>query len=125
MTVSRETIVAWYEKLVATRPEFKVKGKASRYTSMNGHMFSFVTKEGDGVALRMSKADREAYVEEHQTEPVVQYGAVMREYVFVRPALLEQTDEAARYFSASVDYVSSLKPKPTTKPKKKAAKKKT
>ena len=50
------------------------------YTSRNGHMFSLLTKEGK-LALRLPDEDREAFVIKYGTEPVVQYGAVMKEYV--------------------------------------------
>ena len=45
----------------------------------------------------------------------------MKEYVDVPEALLKKTGELKKYFDLSFAYVSSLKPKPTTK--KKAAKK--
>lgn len=99
-----------YEELVATNPEVERKGKTMPYTSRNGHMFSFLTKEGK-LALRLSDEDREAFVEEYGTEPVVQYGAVMKEYVEVPQELLEDADELKRYFDMSYEYVGTLKPK--------------
>ena len=50
----------------------------------------------------------------------------MKEYVAVPDSLLKKTPQMQTYFEASVAYIASLKPKPTTrKPsKKKAAKKK-
>ena len=41
-----------YEKLVATNPRVKCKGATVRYTSLNGHMFSYMSKEGK-LALRL------------------------------------------------------------------------
>ena len=41
-----------YEKLVATNPEVKRKGAKTPYTSLNGHMFSFMTETGT-LALRL------------------------------------------------------------------------
>jgi hypothetical protein len=46
---------------------------------------------------------------------------VMKEYAVVPDALLPKTAELRKYFEISYKYVSSLKPKPTTK--KKAARK--
>ena len=99
-----------YEKVVATNPEVERKGKTMPYTSHNGHMFSFLTKEGK-LALRLSDEDREAFVERYGTELVVQYGAVMKEYVEVPQTLLQDTDELKKCFDLSYQYVGTLKPK--------------
>ena len=45
--------LASYEKLVATKPDVERKGDTMPYTSVNGHMFSLLTKD-DGVILRFS-----------------------------------------------------------------------
>jgi len=111
--------VALYEAIVATQPDIKIKGKKSAYTSLNGHMFSFLAKEGD-LALRLSKADREAWAEEHGTEPIVEHNTVMKEYVRVPRAWLEDTERVSDHLATSVAYIRSLKPKPTKRaPKKK------
>jgi hypothetical protein len=46
------------------------------------------------------------------------YGIVQPEYVEVPDALLSSTQELKKFFDCRYDYVSSLKPKPTTKKKK-------
>lgn len=122
MTDSEETL-RLYEKVVESLPGFDLKGKASRYTSLNGHMFSFITKEG-GLALRLSDEDRDAFNAKHKTGPVMQHSAVMRGYVHVSLAQLKRTAAIKKLFAMSIAYIESLKPKPTTK-KKKAAKKAT
>ena len=38
--------LALYEKLVATNPNVERKGDTMPYTSLNGHMFSLLTKQG-------------------------------------------------------------------------------
>lgn len=106
-----------YEKLVATQPEVERKGATTPYTSRNGHMFSFLTKEGQ-LALRLPAGEREAFLEKHRAELCVQYGRVMKEYVLVPDALLNKTSELKKHFATSYDYVGSLKPKPTTRKKK-------
>ena len=50
--MTREESLALYERLVATNPEVERKGATMPYTSVNGHMFSFLGKDG-GVALRL------------------------------------------------------------------------
>ena len=51
-----------YEMLVATNPSVDRKGATMPYTSLNGHMFSFLTKEGE-MALRLPAEDRERFIE--------------------------------------------------------------
>ncbi len=110
--------LALFEKAVAAVPGIERKGDTMPYTSLNGHMFSLFTKEGT-LALRLSEPDRLAFVAKYKTEPVVQYGAVLKEYVAVPPTLLARMKELAKYFTASVEYIRSLKPKATAKPKRK------
>jgi hypothetical protein len=109
--------VALYERLIATNPRVERKGATMPYTSLNGNMFSFLMKTGR-VGLRLPEAEREAFIKKYKTKLVKQYGIVQREYVEVPDGLLAKTPELKKYFDASYEYVSSLKPKPTTKPKK-------
>jgi hypothetical protein len=113
MTESQDEYAAsleLYEKLVATIPEVERKGKTMPYTSRNGHMFSLLTKEGK-LTLRLPDEDREAFVKKYGSEPVVQYGAVMKEYVEIPQELLQDTNELKNYFDLSYQYVGTLKPK--------------
>ena len=107
-----------YEKLISTNPIVERKGATMPYTSLNGHMFSFLSKEGR-MAIRLPSGEREEFLEKYQTELSVQYGSVMKEYVVVPDALLKMTDELMHYFDISFNYVKSLKPKPTKKKPKK------
>jgi len=109
--------VALYERLIATNPRVERKGATMPYTSLNGNMFSFLMKTGR-VGLRLPEAEREAFIKKYKTKLVKQYGIVQREYVEVPDGLLAKTPELKKYFDASYEYVSSLKLKPTTKPKK-------
>ncbi len=108
-----------YEKLVATHPDVERKGAAMPYTSLNGHMFSFLTPDGT-LALRLPDEQREAFLKKYKTKLVEQHGRVMKEYVAVPPSLLKTTGELKKVFARSVAYIASLKPKATTR--KKAAK---
>jgi len=112
--------LALYEQLVATNRKVERKGATMPYTSLNGHMFSLLTKEG-WLALRLPNEAREPFLKKYKTKLCVQYGTVMKEYVQVPDALLKKTAELRRYFDLSYEYVGSLKPKPASK--KAAAKK--
>lgn len=105
-----------YEKLVATNPAVQRKGATMPYTSVNGHMFSLFTKDAY-LALRLPPDVQQMFLKKHKTKVTEQYGAVMKEYVDVPEALLKKTSELKRYFDLSFAYVSSLKPKPTSKKK--------
>ena len=103
-----------YESLVATNPKVERKGKTMPYTSLNGHMFSFLDIEGK-LGLRLPKEERENFLAEFQTELSIQHGSVMKEYVVVPDDLLKNTDKLKKYFDISYGYVNALKPKPTKK----------
>lgn len=107
----------WYEKLVATNPKVERKGATMPYTSLNGHMFSFLTKTGK-LALRLPTEERDAFLKTYKTKLCEQYGAVLKEYVEVPDALLKKTQELKKFFDMSYAYVGSLKPKPTQRKKK-------
>ncbi|MBS1773769.1 MAG: hypothetical protein JST82_12995 [Bacteroidetes bacterium] len=106
--------VALYEKLVATNAEAELKGATMPYTSFNGNMSSYLHPSGT-VALRLPAEAREAFLKKHKAYLMEAYGIVQKEYVAVPDALLKKTTELKPYFKASVDYVKSLKPKPTKK----------
>jgi len=106
-----------YEKLVATNPSVERKGATVPYTSLNGHMFSYLSKEGK-MALRLPAEDREAFLKKYKTKLCDAYGIVQKEYVEVPDSLLSSTRELKKFFDRSYEYVGSLKPKPTTRKKK-------
>lgn len=117
MPKNYEESVALYDALLATHPDIERKGKNFLYTSVNGHMFTYLDKDGK-LGIRLSKEDGAAFVEKYKTGPFIQYNSVMRGYVSIPDDLLENTDKLKTYLLRSYDFVLSLKPKPTTKKKK-------
>lgn len=116
-----------YEKVVEAHGKADRKGAANPYTSRNGHMFSFLTKEGR-LALRLSEKDREAFAKKYRAKPPVVYNTVMKEYMLVPDTLLKNTRGLKPWFEKSWAHIGSLKAKATTRKKstkKKVAKKKT
>jgi hypothetical protein len=105
-----------YEKLVATNPSVERKGATVPYTSLNGHMFSYLSKEGK-LALRLPADVREAFLKKYKARLCEAYGIVQPEYVEVPDSLLASTRELKPYFDCSLEYVNTLKPKPTAKKK--------
>jgi hypothetical protein len=106
--------LAQYERVVATLPGVERKGATVPYTSVNGNMFSYLSADGT-LALRLSKTDREAFIERYRTHLHEAYGIVQKEYVTVPGELLADTAALAPHLAASYAYVSALKPKPTTR----------
>ncbi|MBD3241913.1 MAG: hypothetical protein GF331_15090 [Chitinivibrionales bacterium] len=104
--------VKLYDKLIESNPDIERKGKTMPYTSLNGHMFSFLAQDGT-MGLRLSEDDRAEFVAEYGSGPMTQYGKVMNEYVVVPHALLTDTRKLSKYLRRSYRYVAGLKPKPT------------
>jgi hypothetical protein len=63
-----------YEKLIATNPKVEPKGATMPYTSLNGHMFSFLTKTGK-LALRLPEPERDAFLKKYKTTLCEQQGS--------------------------------------------------
>jgi len=103
-------LLAHYEKLIGTVPEIEIKGATTRYTSLNGNMYSFISKDGS-IGLRLSEIDR-------ATELQIQYGSVMKEYVAVPESFFKNTRTIKKWMTHSYEYAKTLKPKPTKKKKK-------
>jgi hypothetical protein len=106
----------WYEKLVATNTDVERKGAKTPYTSLNGHMFSFLTETGT-MALRLPTEERDEFIKKYKSKLIERYGTVMKEYVEIPDALLKKTKDLKKYFDISYAYVGSLKPKPTKRKK--------
>jgi hypothetical protein len=106
--------LAHYQRLVRSIPEVACKGDANPYTSVNGHMFSYLHPSG-AMALRLPQPEREAFLRENKTILFQAYGVVQKEYVAVPDGLLSDVSRLKRYFRLSYDYVSALKPKAKAK----------
>ena len=102
-----------YERLVATNPEVELKGATHPYTSLNGHMFSYLHPSG-AMALRLPPGDREKFLRKYGTKLFEAYGIVQKEYVTVPADLLSKTAELKKYFEISYRYAATLKPKTKT-----------
>jgi hypothetical protein len=105
-----------YSKLVKTIPEVEQKGKTVPYTSLNGNMFSYISKSGD-VAIRLPKDAIEEFINKYNASLMDTYGIIQKEYVKVPQKVLENTSELKKYFELSFEFVKTLKPKATTRKK--------
>jgi hypothetical protein len=103
-----------YEKVVAALPDVERKGASNPYTSLNGHMFSRLDPSGR-LSLRLPPNEREKFLKKYKTTLFESYGIVQKEYVLVPDSLLESTKQLTKYFELSLQYVQTLKPKPSKK----------
>ena len=99
-----------YEKLIATNPAIERKGDVHPYTSLNGHMFSYLDQTGT-LGLRLPKDEVEAFLKKYKTTLFKSYGVVKKDYVTVPDALLKNTKELKKYLQISYECVKTLKPK--------------
>ncbi len=101
-----------YLDAIAEVPGVERKGAANPYTSRNGHMFSFLDREGS-MALRLSDDDAAEFLGRYDSGPVTAYGKTMRGYVRVPDELLADPTEIAPWIGRSHGWIGSLPPKPT------------
>ena len=101
-----------YDRLIATRSGVERKGASIPYTSLNGHMTSYLAETGS-LVLRLSPDDRARFLDEHATTLHTAYGIVQKEFVDVPDELFADTPAIAPWFAASLDWIATLKPKPT------------
>jgi hypothetical protein len=106
--------VALYDKLIATMPKLERKGAANPYTALNGNMFTLL-HQSETLAIRLPEGEREKFLKKYKTSLFEAYGAVMKEYVTVPDALLDNTKELQKYLAQSYEYAKTLKPKPSSK----------
>lgn len=107
-------MIALYDSLIATIPGLERKGATMPYTSVNGHMFSFLDKEGR-AGLRLPKEALANFLKKYKTTLCEAHGAILKEYALVPEKLMSRTKELQPYFLESYEYVKSLKPKPAKK----------
>ena len=99
-----------YEKLIATNPNIERKGDVHPYTSLNGHMFTYLDQTGT-LGMRLPHDEVEAFLKKYKTTLFESYGVVKKDYVTVPEKLLENTKELKKYLKISYEYTKTLKPK--------------
>ena len=98
-----------YEKLIATNPEIERKGDVHPYTSVNGHMFTYLDQTGT-LGILLLHAESEAFQKKYNSPPFVSYGVVKKDWVTVPEPLLKNTKELKKYLGLSFAHTESLKP---------------
>lgn len=106
--------LALYDRLLATNPKIKRKGKTNPYTSHNGHMFTHLAPPGV-LAIRLPPAEVEAFLKKYKTMLFETYGIVKKDWVVVPDRLFAKTEDLAPYLDISYCFVKALKPKAVAK----------
>ena len=99
-----------YDRIIRERPHFERKGVGLPYTSVHGHMFTFLSAEGT-LGVRLPSPQREEFLKKYGTSLFIAHGAVLKEYVEVPEELFRNMGELLKYLDLSYEYVGSLKPK--------------
>jgi hypothetical protein len=82
-----------YEEVVARHPQAERKGAKMPYTSLNGHMFSFLGSDGV-MALLRNPAELQEFLAKYETDPIERYGRVMAEYVAIPDGVVAEPSGA-------------------------------
>jgi hypothetical protein len=99
-----------YNRLIATHPKIERKGAAHPYTSLNGHMFTYLDQTGT-MGMRLPQDEVKKFLTKYKTTLFTSYGVVKKDYVTVPDTLLTNTKELKKYLEISYEYVTTLKPK--------------
>jgi len=99
-----------YNELIVTHPKIERKGAVHPYTSLNGHMFTYLDQAGT-MGMRLPPDEVEAFLTKYKATLFKSYGVVKKDYVTVPDTLLANTKELKKYLEISYEYVKTLKPK--------------
>jgi predicted DNA-binding protein (MmcQ/YjbR family) len=99
-----------YEKLIATRPEIERKGDVHPYTSVNGHMFTYLDQSGI-LGIRLAHEEVDPFLKKYNTALFETYGVVKKDWVTVPDSLLRKARELQKYLDRSYEFTKTLKPK--------------
>src|SRR5271168_5318343 len=102
--------LALYEKLIATIPAIERKGDIHPYTSVNGHMFTYLDQTGT-LGIRLPSAEVEPFLKRYKTTLFESYGVVKKDWVKIPTDLLKKTAELKKYLEVSYAFTKTLKPK--------------
>lgn len=107
--MSRDEIIARFERAIAASDRIERKGKANPYTSTNGHMFSQINKD-DQLGIRLPKPRQIELFEQYGAGPFKSYGATMRDYVCLTGDMLADPGLVERLLEEGFDFVASMPP---------------
>jgi len=101
---------ARYDSIVAQCEGIERKGKTVPYTSVNGHMFSLLNKNGE-LGFRFSKQVQEQYFKKYNTTYLMSHGAKMNGYILVTEEMFSDINQLVNLLKESHAYIQTLDPK--------------
>ena len=107
--MTREDLIARFERAIAASGKYECKGKANPYTSANGHMFSQINKD-DQLGIRLPKSRQVALLEDFGAGPFMSYGATMRDYVCLTEEMLSDPALITSLLDEGFAFVSAMPP---------------
>lgn len=107
--MSRDDLIALFERAIAASGQYPRKGKANPYTSANGHMFSQINKD-DQLGIRLPKPRQQALSEQYGAGPFKSYGATMRDYVCLTDEMLAEPGLITALLDEGFAFVSAMPP---------------
>lgn len=99
-----------YEKLIATNPKIERKGDVHPYTSLSGHMFTYLDQTGT-LEILLPHEEVEGFLARYKSTLFESYGVVKKDWVTAPEALLKNTKELKKYLERSLEHMKTLKPK--------------
>jgi hypothetical protein len=107
-----------FRRMVAGVSGVEMKGAAAPYTSINGNMYSAMSK-ASRIGLRLPKKELAAFIKKYDTELFEPFpGFRQKTYIAVPESMHSNTRALRKYFRMAYEYAAGLQPKPTTKAKK-------
>src|SRR5688572_1611219 len=88
--------VQLFELLIGSVPGAEMKGATMPYTSHNGHMFSFLDKEGN-LALRLPENLRTDFIKKFKASLCEAHGTILKEYVSVPEKVFQDIKTLKKY----------------------------
>ena len=107
-------VLAAYDAMLAGVPGVERKGDTTPYTSLNGNMYSSISK-ANVIGIRLGAADLAAFMAAGATPFESLPGFIQKEYAAVPAALLADLPALQEWFRKSHAYATTLKPKKTTR----------
>jgi hypothetical protein len=102
--------LALYEALIKSVSQIDRKGAVHPYTSLKGHMFTYLDQTGT-LGLRLPPVALETFLKKYKTTLFRSYGVVKKDWATVPASLLKNTKELKNHLEVSYEYVKILKRK--------------
>jgi len=114
-TLTDPDVLAAYDAMIAGVPGVVRKGATIPYTSINGNMYSSISK-ANVIGLRLGKDDLAAFLAAYDTTLFEALpGFFQKEYVAVPATLFTDIEALHAWFQKSHAFASGLRAKKTTR----------